>query len=277
MKVTFIQPRLELRSHVESFWVFESPTGMPISEASIAAPNGCTKLIIPYKNTLISMAEGRTRVNPEHGVYFVGNRDSSAVVSTSPQETAFIVVEFTFHGAYPLFKVPMNETANGVFNAGTVFGKWGEETQQVLADSVSTQQRVQAVQRQLARLLREDSRPNNIVDFCLRALKASDGCMAIQDLERQTGYSRRYLNLLFEMHVGAAPKSIARILRFQRIYRKWARGLTYESLKRESEDIYYDQAHFTKEFKQMTGYSPQRFSRDIANEFGRRITLRGAL
>ena len=97
--------------------------------------------------------------------------------------------------------------------------------------------------------------------------------MAIKELERKTGYSRRYLDLLFGEHVGLSPKALAEIFRFQRFYRKCAKGLCYDVLKQELYDYYYDQAHFTKEFKRMTGYSPQKFTLEISNEFGRRLSL----
>ena len=54
MKVTFVKPRHELKPYIESFWVLESPSGLPASDSSIAAPNGCSKLIIPYENSLVS-------------------------------------------------------------------------------------------------------------------------------------------------------------------------------------------------------------------------------
>ena len=41
--------------------------------------------------------------------------------------------------------------------------------------------------------------------------------------------------------------------------------------KAELYDHYYDQAHFTKEFRKMTGHSPQKFIREVSNEFGRRL------
>jgi hypothetical protein len=67
---------------------------------------------------------------------------------------------------------------------------------------------------------------------------------------------------------------LAGIFRFQKFYRKWAQGLPYGHLKAELYDYYYDQAHFTKEFKRMTGYSPLRFTREVSNEFGRRLSLK---
>jgi AraC-like DNA-binding protein len=97
--------------------------------------------------------------------------------------------------------------------------------------------------------------------------------MPIKELERRTGFTRRYLDQIFNRHVGLSPKTLAGIFRFQKFYRKWAQGLPYEALKEEINDYYYDQAHFTKEFKRMTGYSPGRFARGVINEFGRRLML----
>jgi hypothetical protein len=73
--------------------------------------------------------------------------------------------------------------------------------------------------------------------------------MPIKELERKTGYARRYLDLLFKHHVGLSPKVLAGIFRFQKFYQKWARGLSYDAFKEELYDYYYDRAHFSEEFK----------------------------
>src|SRR4029453_4652986 len=127
------------------------------------------------------------------------------------------------------------------------------------------------IQRSLTLLLRENRRDSGIVDYCVRALRSVDGRMSIGELERQTGYSRRYLDRLFQQHVGLSPKVLAEIFRFQRFYRKWAEGLSFDLFKTELYDHYYDQAHFTREFRKMTGHSPQRFVCEVSNEFGRRL------
>ena len=44
------------------------------------------------------------------------------------------------------------------------------------------------------------------------------GRMPIKELERLTGYTRRYLNILFKQHVGLPPKVLAGIFRFQMFY-----------------------------------------------------------
>src|SRR5262245_5884220 len=52
MKISFVRPRAELQPHIESFWVLDSLTGLPATAGSIAAPNGCSKLIIPCENSI---------------------------------------------------------------------------------------------------------------------------------------------------------------------------------------------------------------------------------
>ncbi|HEY3455518.1 MAG TPA: hypothetical protein VGK64_13010 [Bryobacteraceae bacterium] len=58
------------------------------------------------------------------------------------------------------------------------------------------------------------------------------------------------------------------ILRFQKFYRKWAQGIEFDVLRNELYDDYYDQAHFAKEFKRMTGYPPRQFSLEVSTNSG---------
>jgi len=274
MRLSFVQPRPELQPYIESLWVFESPVGMPPTDTSLAAPNGCPKLIIPYENSLEATFDGHSQVSHEGGLYFVGNRATPTLIRSSVRPTGFIGIEFSPHGAFPLFGIAMQETVNGLFDAEVLFGTWGRRARETLCNFQKVRQKIDFIQEQLAVGLRRNPRQNAVVDFCVRWLKLSDGQFVMNELERKTGYSRRYLDLLFNEHVGLSPKALAEIFRFQRFYRKWAQGLHYQTLKEELYDYYYDQAHFTKEFKKMTGYSPRKFTVDISNEFGRRLSLK---
>src|SRR6516164_5191090 len=125
MKLSFVTPREELRQFVESFWVFESATGIPLDEQNLAVPNGCAKLIIPYENSLFGTSDGRAGVSHEHGFYFVGNRVKATLIHSSARRTGFIGIELFPNGAFPLFGIPMHETVEEkIFDSDVLFGQW---------------------------------------------------------------------------------------------------------------------------------------------------------
>src|SRR5215475_108639 len=273
MKLTFIEPNEELKPYIQSLWVFESQVGMPPAQSNLAAPNGCSKLIVPYENSVTSIADGRVQESYEQGLYFVGNRDSSTLLSTRPRKTGFIGIEFHPYGAYPVFGIPMSETTNRLLTADALFGKWGENVREVLRNETTVDRKVDQLQRFLVDSLRSRNLQNPLINFCVSALKRTNGLISIRELERKTGYSRRYLEILFKNHVGLPPKAMAGIFRFQKFYQKWAAGVPFEEIREQLYDDYYDQAHFTKAFKKMTTFSPEHFILEVSNEFGRRLSL----
>jgi AraC-like DNA-binding protein len=271
MKLSFVKPLPELRPYIQSIWVFESEIGMPPSDTSLAAPNGCAKIIINCENSITSVADGRVQESREHGVYFVGTRDKSVLLRTTTAKTCCIGIEFHPHGAYPVFGIPMVEMTNRLLPADTIFDRWGREVGEILPGFKSMAEKTGFIQSELAGMLRRNRRQNRIVEYCVGSLKSTNGLTTITDLERQTGYTRRYLEMLFKDHVGISPKVLAGIFRFQNFYRKWARRRPFDEIRDELYSYYYDQSHFVREFKRMTGFSPRQFNMEVSNEFGRRL------
>jgi AraC-like DNA-binding protein len=227
MKITFVRPKPELQAYIESFWVFESPTGFPPTDSSVVAPNGCPKLIIPYENSIARRALGNVHVSHERRLYFVGNRDSATLLQSSSRKTGFIAIEFSPHGAFPIFGIPMSETFNGIWDGDELFGRWGRNVREALNNLERVDQKVAFLQDQLIALLRENERCNPIVEYCVNTLKSADGRMAIAQLAKQTGYSRRYLDQLFKQYVGLSPKVLGGIFRFSKVLPQMGRGAVF--------------------------------------------------
>jgi AraC-like DNA-binding protein len=273
MKITYIKPRRELQPYVEAFWAFESSSGFPAVDRNIVIPNGCAKLIIPHENSLISESHGTTNISRAQNLYLVGNQDASTLLRSSLQPTSFISIEFTPEGAFPIFGIPMAETANGLWETDVLLSKWSRPVRDALNARDRLQDKVAVIQEQLIHLLSQNDRRSGIVDYCVQSLRATHGLLSVRDLASRTGYSRRYIDKLFRQRVGIAPKVLAGIYRFQKFYRMWAQGNSFEALKEDLYEHYYDQSHFTREFHRMTGHPPKRFSEAVSNEFGRRLLL----
>ncbi|MGX5820275.1 AraC family transcriptional regulator [Chitinophaga lutea] len=73
--------------------------------------------------------------------------------------------------------------------------------------------------------------------------------------ELDTGVSPRQLRRLFDRYIGGSPKTFSKVVRFQHILQAKPSA---ESLKKNKlfYDSYYDQAHFIKEFKTLSGQTP---------------------
>ncbi|MGH2789344.1 MAG: helix-turn-helix domain-containing protein, partial [Actinomycetota bacterium] len=89
-----------------------------------------------------------------------------------------------------------------------------------------------------------------------RRLLDTGGAVSVQELARETGWSRRHLSERFRSEVGLSPKLAARIVRFDR-----ARLLLERSTRPALSEVavlcgFFDQAHLTRDFNDFAGCSP---------------------
>jgi AraC-like DNA-binding protein len=87
-------------------------------------------------------------------------------------------------------------------------------------------------------------------------LERSGGRMRVGELAAELGCSRRHLVNRFREEIGAPPKLVARLMRFEHARRRLGR----EPLARVAAACgYADQAHLTREFTELAGVPPTAF------------------
>jgi methylphosphotriester-DNA--protein-cysteine methyltransferase len=146
-------------------------------------------------------------------------------------------------------------------------GKSARVIQEIIADTEIIDKKIQLIQGYLVRLLSK-SLPDLILDYCIGQIENSKGLVTVTELEQKTGYSSRGLYEKFIEKVGLSPKNLSSIVRFNQIYEQWAKTPGADFIKEDIYDYFYDQAHFIKDFKRFTGFSPLKFARS-ENDFGR--------
>jgi len=82
------------------------------------------------------------------------------------------------------------------------------------------------------------------------------GHLTVAQLEKETGYSSRWLHAKFSEHLGTGPKNLSEIVRFKQFYQVYSTGVKPQSLKGHIYEYYYDQSHFLRAFKRFTGFTP---------------------
>ncbi|GAB3398511.1 helix-turn-helix domain-containing protein [Amycolatopsis echigonensis] len=94
------------------------------------------------------------------------------------------------------------------------------------------------------------------LDRAWHELRRSGGQLRVGELADEVGWSRRHLGERFRAELGLAPKQAARVLRFERAVRllraghRDLAGIAYAA-------GYYDQAHFSNEWRALAGCSPR--------------------
>lgn len=102
--------------------------------------------------------------------------------------------------------------------------------------------------------------PRPEVEHAWRVLGRSRGRASVRDVAGEVGWSTRHLGECFRAEYGLAPKTTARVLRFQESQRLIA-------ARRPLADVaavcgYYDQAHLTREWGALAGVPPTRWLRE---------------
>lgn len=100
---------------------------------------------------------------------------------------------------------------------------------------------------------------NNIVNFVVREIINSQGCIAIKELEDKTGYTGRYLRKMVKDLLGISIKQFCEVIKFQWMcnYYKLRQGdVTLSDLALQSG--YYDQSHMNLSCKKLTGELPKK-------------------
>ncbi|WP_033294856.1 helix-turn-helix domain-containing protein [Amycolatopsis jejuensis] len=125
-----------------------------------------------------------------------------------------------------------------------------------LAEAPDWRTRFAIIDDTLAARAVEPTQPPPELDRAWHQLRTSGGRLRVSDLASEVGWSRRHLGERFRTELGLAPKQAARILRFERaatLLRSGTRDLATVAYSAG----YYDQAHFSNEWRAMAGCSPR--------------------
>ena len=125
------------------------------------------------------------------------------------------------------------------------------------ADELTTiEENVVAVLRNLKEhLLPAD----NAIRESVEAISSAGGNLTLRSLHRRLRLSERQFERRFKKHTGITPVLFSRISRFQTALRQ-VKSRKYMKLSDVAFDRgYADQAHFIREFKEFSGFSPGRY------------------
>jgi len=165
-----------------------------------------------------------------------------------------VQIDFTPLGAYRFFGRSASELTGRMVDIADILGGEGRALRERIGATRRWPQRFEILEDFVAR--RATHRPSAEIVFAYRSLAEAGGDARIKALAKEIGWSRKHLVERFKAEIGLAPKSVARIMRFNRACGLARMGKRQGWAMIAAEAGYADQAHFSREFSTFAGESP---------------------
>lgn len=251
-----VTPHPSLSPYIAKMYVFESSGRLSVLDKKLIVPNANFKLTFTYRNGMVAHIAGKPFIQSENKLSLTGLIDTPVMLDPQEDEqTGTIIIEFNPLGAYRLFHLSYAEIQNQIVEMADLAGNSISAVQSQLAEAGTLNLKLQILQNFLIKRL-EKTASDPIYDYCIKRIADAKGLISVAKLEKETGYSSRWLHKKFSEHLGTGPKNLCEIVRFKQFYQVYSTGIQLQSLKDHIYQYYYDQSHFLRAFKRFTGTTP---------------------
>jgi AraC-like DNA-binding protein len=269
-----------LRAYVHGYFASSSNLRTPVLERHL--PSAEVPLLLnfgePHRH---ADAAGSGEWSTRDGVWVVGLHTRHQLTQ-AVGERHFMVVRFTPIGAHLFLGLPMHLIANEALDLEQIDSAVARALVRRVGLARSWPDRFAVMESLIAERI-ADAQMSGTVSVVWRRLVATDGRIALGSLAGELDCSHRTLIARFRTCVGFPPKTIARLLRFNRV----VRSLDRASRTRANETVgkpyiesthpddrragairwadiatdcgYFDQAHLIKDFREFAGSTPEAF------------------
>ena len=223
-------------------------------------------LIINIENRLGVSPSGSPDTSERYHAFFAGMHSSYVVTESFGGIGGGIQVDFTPIGAYLFSGIPAFELADRTFHFEDLDGLEGALLTQRVEAEPTWEGRFDLVEDAVWRRMAAAPRASEGVAWAWAKMEAARGNVPVRALAERLSWTPRQLIEGFRREVGLPPKQMARILRFDRAVRLIDSGEQHCLADVAARCGYYDQAHFSREFRALAGCSPrQHIERLIPN------------
>jgi len=234
-------PSAPLSHWVQSFWQLNVPSG---EYGYRSMPDNCVDLIINVQN-------------PQD--IFMVSPFSSSTVFEMVGPVAYFGIRFRVLGHQGLIAAPLGEwSADDVPVSDLLSSQVLHKIYECFEKPLPFNIRCKKLGTMLLGTLaypRVDTRLARYIRFCHKNTASN-----IRISEKQCGdfgLSSRQLRRLSQQYLGLSPRELARVFRFQSMLKTMNTG----HVKTAWADHYHDQSHFIREFKSLSGFTPNQFKR----------------
>lgn len=256
MNYQAFEPTQDLKEFVKCYWILESPKE-ETPESQTIVPDGCIEMIFHYGDLYKQYLEnGNSITQPK---CFVIGQLTKPLKIEPMGKTGIFSVRFHPNGFLPFATIPIKEMENTAVILEKLFGKYGQEIERKILAAVSTSERIKHIETFLLNRLTDIKTIDQIVKSTVEIVLTANGQLSIDELSKLIKINRRQLERKFSASIGLSPKQLSKTIRLQAALKTMLNKDFPNLTTLAYENEYYDQAHFIKDFKELTGFTPKEF------------------
>jgi AraC-like DNA-binding protein len=177
---------------------------------------------------------------------------------------ALLGVAFRPYGAWIALGHPQQELAESVVPLAALLGDAVGDLRERLLDEPTPFGRVAIAERWLCQRAERGRSAHPLTRWAAQRIATSRGRVRVEELARESGFSRKHLSSLFRREVGLTPKALARVHRFHAAIGMLRRSRAVPWSELALECGYYDQSHLIRDFRLFAGCTPEELLRSPA-------------
>lgn len=257
-QVVQLQPAPALRPYIECYWMLDAPHGFDQFTQRLPADSRIELIFSFAEGLQRTAADGSDVCEVGARRYLLGTRRQGY---TFQPDGAFCcaAVRFSPGGMAAFSPFPSMELNDIYADADCLWSRAALEALQDRLAMRTPQAQARLLDHALLALLKPPPHFDR-VRYALDRIVGTASTLEVAALADEINLSQKHMERLFSRYVGLSPRFTMRIARFQRVLADGLNAADELSLSQLALDAgYYDQAHFSREFKLFAGVSPARF------------------
>ena len=247
-------PLAELRPHVTEYvgWIEDMVTPMRRRELPTCEVPVIINFGAPYR--VSAGPDGRRWTDVSS--FATGAYDTCALVE-STGASGGVQINFTILGARLFLGQPLGDLTNSAVALDAVLGPEAARLTDELHTAPDWAARFAILDRVIRARLLGVQLPAAPVLWTWRRLVETRGRVRVGTIVDEIGWSQKHLIARFREEIGLAPKTLGRVLRFSHAVGHIKQGSAPGLADVAAACGYYDQAHFSRDCRELAGASPR--------------------
>ncbi len=178
---------------------------------------------------------------------------------SAKKDTDLLAVQFRPGGLYPFVRQTVAELAEQVHDARLFFGDFIKQLRNDVLMADSSETKVRIVEAWLKDRMDASLGPPKGIELAINRIQNDPTVDTVTTCIAESGFSQKHTIHLFKKYTGYRPKDLQRILRFSHAVNKIQNDKPVSWIELSTDCGYSDQAHFIRDFKHFSGFTPTGF------------------